>query len=589
MTSQSSPRLNQMTHWFFGPLKRVKHVLASVVIASLFINLCALTVSFYVMLVYDRVVPNDAKTTLVTLTVIAVSLAVFEFTLKLLRGKFIDASGEFIDKEVGQRVFDKISRNYSLFTQKSAGSVAAAVREFEQVKDFISSASFILLVDLPFLLLFIGVLWALGGMVALVPMGVGLVLLAVSFWSFPLSKRFSHQSTAQVQSKQGLLVELVAGMETARSLPGLGHLRERWVDSVAAQAESNSRIKLVTLICNSLAQSAQTISQIGIVLVGVYQISEGAMTMGALVACVLLSGRVMNPLGQLVGLVTRLGLSLSSYKALDQIMQIEDLIEGSEGYVRNRRLEPRIELREVSFAYENANKPVFESISYAFDAQSKTAILGPFGGGKTTLFRIMGRLLTPSSGRVTVGGVDVANLHPEDLYRQVGLLTQHPVLFSGTLVENIRLGNPDATDEELVAAASMAGVDQFAWKLPEGLNTRLAERGGQLSGGERQCVCLARLILLDPPIVLLDEPTASIDSNSQKALLASLKNWLAPKTVILVTHSTTALELVDTVLTLDQGKLKIAAQRSLNGKDDKKSEARGAATQSSLEQSSETP
>ena len=566
---------NLSSHWFWHPVRTQVTKYGRVLVASVFINIFALLSSFYVMVVYDRVVPNDAFTTLWTLSSGMAIIIVTDFALKMLRGTFADLAGEHIDKSVGARVFQHLARNYNLATQRQSGAISATVREFETIKETLSSATFTFLVDVPFVVLFLAVLWWVASYVAVVPATVSLIILLAGFLTHKMTKNATSQGVQNVQNKQGLLVELVSGMETAKTLPGLDMLESRWEKSVERQAKQSSKLKHISLICVTVAQSGQTINQIGIVVLGVMLISQGALTMGQLVACVILGGRAIAPMAQVASLISRLSMSAAAYRALDGLMSVEDSEHASSQFVRlpPASLKGEIELKAVEFAYNEGAKRVLNEASHTFGAGSKTAIVGSIGAGKSSIVRLICGLVQPSQGQVLFDGHDITHLNPQDLRESIGVMFQVPVIFSGTLVDNIRLGKPDASDEEIVAAAGIAGVLNFADSLQDGLNTYLFERGAQLSGGQRQAICLARLVLANPQVVVLDEPTSALDPHSERELIQRLKEWAKDKTVIVITHKSSALELVDKVMVLDQGKLFNSASRKNTNRSEVRNEA----------------
>ena len=543
------------SHWFWGAVKSQKSQYVQVIIASIFINIFALVSAFYVMTVYDRVIPNDARESLLALTLGVLIIIFFDFVMKSLRGSFTDKAGSAIDKTVGERLFDHLARNYNLVSQRQVGAVSSTVREFEQLKEFISSASFTAFVDFPFILLFVFVLWNLGGPVAAVPALVVLGVIAVSLGVQPLIRKVAQQGMIENQSKQGVLVELLTGMETAKTLPGLGVLRDRWLGSVERQSTQTTRSKGFSLLATNAAQTGQQLCQVGVVAYGVLLIAEGSLTMGSLIACVILGGRTLAPLAQITGLINRYSQAKSAYQALDQMFQVEDREEQAQNFIRRTDCNGSLEFRSTSLAYPKSGRPALDSVDLAIAPGQKMGVVGPIGSGKTSLLRIASGLIEPTSGQVLVGGIDVSHWHPDDLRQQVGIITQTPTLFTGTVAENIRLGNPGASDEEVIAAAEMAGVGDFVNQLENGLDTHLFERGAQLSGGQRQAICIARAVVGDPKILIMDEPTSSLDNASEQRLVERLAPWVKERTLVVITHRAPMLALVSDIAVIEAGKI----------------------------------
>jgi len=549
-------------HWFWSAVKSQRSQYMQVIIASIFINIFALVSAFYVMTVYDRVIPNDARESLLALTLGVLIIIFFDFVMKSLRGRFTDKAGAAIDKTVGERLFDHLARNYQLVTQRQVGAVSSTVREFEQLKEFISSASFTAFVDFPFILLFVFVLWNLGGPVAAVPALIVLGVIAVSLIVQPLIRRVAKQGMIENQSKQGVLVELLTGMETAKTLPGLGLLRDRWLGSVERQSDQSTRSKGFSLLATNAAQTGQQLCQVGIVAYGVLLIAEGSLTMGSLIACVILGGRTLAPLAQITGLISRYSQAKSAYQALDQMFQLEDREEQAKDFIRRSDCNGELEFRGTTLAYPKAGRPALDGVDLKIAAGQKIGVVGPIGSGKTSLLRLASGLIVPSAGQVLVGGIDVTHWHPDDLRQQLGIISQTPTLFTGTIAENIRLGKPNASDDEVVAAAEMAGVGDFVNQLENGLDTHLFERGAQLSGGQRQAICIARAVVGDPKILIMDEPTSSLDNASEQRLVQRLAPWVANRTLVVITHRAPLLALVSDIAVIEAGKITSVTPKS---------------------------
>lgn len=552
----------QEGHWFWGAVKSQRGQYTQVIVASIFINIFALVSAFYVMTIYDRVIPNDARESLLALTLGVLIIIFFDFVMKSLRGSFTDKAGSAIDKTVGERLFDHLARNYQLVTQRQVGAVSSTVREFEQLKEFISSASFTAFVDFPFILLFVFVLWNLGGPIAIVPAIIVVAVILVSLMVQPLIRKVAQQGMLENQSKQGVLVELLTGMETAKTLPGLGMLRDRWLGSVERQSTQTTRSKGFSLLATNAAQTGQQLCQVGVVAYGVLLIAEGSLTMGSLIACVILGGRTLAPLAQITGLINRYSQAKSAYQALDQMFQVEDREEQASEFIRRSDCNGELEFRATTLAYPKAGRPALDGVDLKVAPGQKIGVVGPIGSGKTSLLRLASGLIVPTAGQVLVGGIDVTHWHPDDLRQQVGIISQTPTLFTGTVAENIRLGKPDATDDEVVAAAEMAGVGDFVNQLENGLDTHLFERGAQLSGGQRQAICIARAVVGNPKILIMDEPTSSLDNASEQRLVQRLAPWVKDRTLVVITHRAPMLALVGDIAVIEAGKITSVTPKS---------------------------
>jgi len=541
-------------HWFFGPILKNKKLYIQVMAASAFINVFALFSAFYIMVVYDRVIPNNAIESLMALTVGILVIVVFDFSMKVLRGLYTDKASAMVDIDVSENLFERISRNEQLINQPT-GVVSAVVKEFDLLKDFIASASFVAFVDLPFIFLFIFVLYTIGGPVAAVPAVIVVLVIIAGLIIQPVIRKLSFNAAQDGQSKQSVIVEVLAGMETLKTLKGINILRDRWVDSVDRQGITSAKSKFWSQLTTNFSQSGQQLSQVGIVVYGVFLIAEGSLTMGSLIACVILSGRTLAPLGQVSNLLGRFNQAVTAYVNFGRLMQqpVREINRSSQ--VRVDKIEGQITITNVSLTYPEQKEAVINKVNLNVAAGEKIAIVGKIASGKTSLLRLITGLYDPSEGSVKIDKSDITHMHPDDIRNHIGVVMQIPMLFSGTLKENLLMGNPNATDKEMVAAAKIANVDAIASSLSDGYETLIAEGGKQLSGGQRQAICIARAFVGDPKIIIMDEPSSAMDSGSEQQLLEILKEKLVNKTLILITHRGTLLSLVSRVVVIDNGRI----------------------------------
>ena len=542
-------------HWFFGAILRNKRLYAQVILASVVINVFALVSAFYIMTVYDKVIPNEAMESLVALTIGIVIVMAFDFILKIMRGLFTDHAGAQIDREVSNLLFERLAKNDNVAGQKATGAMAAIVKEFDSVKDFLGSASFVVFADLPFVFLFLFVLFSIGGPIAAVPAVIVIATMALALMVQPIIKRLTANAAKDGQSKQAVLVEMLNSLETLKTLPGIGLLQTRWVDSVERQGKVSLKSRFWSQLTSNFCQLGQQMSQVGIVVYGVVLITAGDLTMGSLIACVILSGRTLAPMAQLTGLLGRLNQTLTSYQNLNELMQEPVRENKRQEQIRRPELNGDIEFENACFRYPGQKQDTLTNINLSIRAGEKVAIVGRIGSGKTSLLRLLTGIYQPTQGSVKIDQTEVNHLHPDDLRKGLGVVMQKPMLFSGTVKENILLGNPNATDEQIVKAAEQSGSAGFIGKLPDGYETILTERGQQLSGGQQQALSVARALVSDPSLIVMDEPTSAMDNATEQELVARLKTNLADKTVILITHRGNLLSLVDRVVVVDSGRV----------------------------------
>ena len=541
-------------HWFWGPVIKNKKLYIQVMAASAFINVFALFSAFYIMVVYDRVIPNNAIDSLIALTVGILVIVSFDFIMKVLRGLYTDKASAMVDIEVSDNLFDRISRNEQLINQPS-GAISAVVKEFDSLKDFIASASFVAFVDLPFIVLFLFVLYGIGGPVAAVPAVIVIVVIIAGLLIQPVIRKLSFNAAQDGQSKQSVIVEVLSGMETLKTLKGINLLRDRWIDSVDRQGITSAKSKFWSQLTSNFSQSGQQLSQVGIVVYGVFLIADGTLTMGSLIACVILSGRTLAPLGQVSNLLGRFNQAVTAYDNFGQLMQQPVKELGRAHQVRVDQVEGAITIVNASLTYPEQKEATVKQLNLKLFAGEKIAIVGKIGSGKTSILRLIAGLYDPSEGSVKIDNHDLSHMHPDDVRKHIGVVMQTPMLFSGTLKENLLMGNPDATDEQMIAAAKIANVDEIASNLPDGYETMLTEGGKGLSGGQRQAICIARAFVGDPQIIIMDEPSSAMDSGSEQQLLKDLQTRLKDKTLILITHRGTLLSLVDRVVVFDSGRI----------------------------------
>ncbi len=542
-------------HWFFGPVLGCKAIYLQVMWASVLINVFALASSVYIMTVYDRVVPNNAIESLWALTAMIACVIIFDLVMKILRGIFVDRAGARVDQRVSAVLFERIARHDAELTKTATGSLAGTVRNFDILKDAIGSASFTVLVDLPFIFLFIYVLYLIGGPLALVPAIIVPTVIIFALCLQPIIKRMTELSQSQGKSKQAVIVEMIAALETVKTVRGISMLRNRWLNSVLHQAKSNMKTKVTSQLATQFTQFGQQVSQVVMVVYGVFLIADGSLTMGQLIACVILSGRVMAPLAQLTGLLGRMNSALSAYRALDEILGGVSEEEARTDQVERPSMEGSVEFRNVTFTYEGQPEPTLTDINFRIEPGERLAIVGRIGSGKTTLLRLLCGLNPPDRGAVLIDTADIRQIRPDDVRRNIGVVMQNPVLFSGSIRDNIMMGNPDASDADLLEAAKQSGVEAFVAMLPGGFDFPLSERGRELSVGMRQSVAIARALIGKPNILLMDEPTAPLDAQAEAAMVASLDTATRGLTTIFITHRGAMLQLADKVLAVENGRI----------------------------------
>ncbi len=548
-------------HWLFGPLRDNAKIYGQTILAATIVNMLGLVSSFFIMTVYDRVLPNHAVESLIALTIGVIIAHLFDFALKSLRGYFIDVAGQRLDATVGAAVFDNLMAMKLEARRGATGAVAGLVKEFENLRDFFSSATLVAIVDLPFIFLFIAVIAMVGGPIALVPLIGVLATIAAGVIIQPLIMQRTKQAMAEGHQKHAVLIETIAGLETVKSVDAGNLMRARWRSGVMRQAKISTIGRFLNQFAVNVAGFAQQFSQVGVVVIGVFLVGANEITMGALIASVILTGRAMGPLGQVASLLSRMNGAFASYKALNELMTAQSEVDPGRDYLVRPELQGKIEFREVSFTYGDGASRVLDEVSFTIEPGERVAILGKNGSGKSTIVRQITGLYQPTEGSVLVDDTDIRQIKPSDLRANIGVVLQDVCLFSGSIKENIALGLEGVSDDDILEAAKIAGVHEFVGASSGGYDQRLAERGEGLSGGQRQAIALARALAPKPSMLLLDEPSSALDSNAEAALIARLHKATQGRTLLIVTHRMSMVRLVDRIIVLDQGRVIVDGAR----------------------------
>lgn len=549
-------RVEDPRGWFWATLFKSWPVYAEVVLAALLINMFVIASPLFVMNVYDRVVPNFAEETLWVLAIGVVMVFSFDFLLKLLRSYLVDVAGKTADTRIAARLFQQMLGMKMPYRPQSAGALANSMREFENLREFFTSSTLTTVIDLPFIFLFLGIVYIVGNIyIVLVPASVVVMVVIVGLIMQIPMRRVTQETHREAQQKHAILVEAISGIETIKLTGAEGRMQRAWeifVNKTARSAMLATRWSQVAMLFSGTAMQMVTV---GVVVVGVYQIQAGEMTVGALVACTILSGRALAPLSQIAGIATRFHQARQSLEALDQMMKTPVERPKGRNFVSRPNFAGNIEFKNVSFTYPGAQTEALTDVSFSIEAGEKVGIIGRIGSGKSTLERLIMGLYDPTEGAVMIDGTDTRQLDPADLRRNVGVVAQDVYLFFGSVKDNIALGAQGVDDASILRASRISGVEEFASKHPLGLDMPVGERGANLSGGQRQAVSVARALLLQPPILMLDEPTSSMDNTTESRFKARLNTILGNKTLLMVTHRSSLLNLVDRLIVMDGGRV----------------------------------
>ena len=548
-------KINRPRAWFWGTLSQFWPIYSQVALAALLVNLFAIASPLFTMNVYDRVVPNNATETLWVLAVGILIIFGFDFLLRMLRVYFVDVAGKNADIILASRVFEKVMGIKMAARPESAGSFANQLREFETLREFFSSATLVVLVDIPFIFVFIVIIYMIGGPMAFIPMfSVPLILISSFVAQIPL-RSWVRKTFREGAQKHALLVEAIHGIETIKTFGAEGKMQRDWETFVNQAAGSSNQTRLISSGAQNFAAFVQNMSYISTIILGVYLISAGDMTMGALIACSILNARALAPLSQVVGILVKLNQSITALHALNKIINMPEERPPGVTFLHRPRLEGNIEFQNVDFSYPQQEVKALSQLSLKINAGEKVGIIGRIGSGKSTIEKLMLNLYEPQSGSILIDETDIRQLDPADLRANIGYVPQDIYHFYGSVKDNIVLGNDDVDDASLIQAAQVSGVMDFVTRHPKGFDLQVGEGGTSLSGGQRQSIAIARALLRDPPIYILDEPSAMMDHNSEAKLMMRLKEVIAGKTLILITHRASLLALVDRLLVIDNGRI----------------------------------
>lgn len=542
-------------HWFWSVFTTLRTYYLDSTLAAVMINLLALATSMFSMNVYDRVIPNAAFHSLWVLA-IGVSLAgLLELALRTLRGYLVDVAGKKADLLLSARLFRHILNLRAQDRPGSSGQFAGQLRDFESVRDFVSSTTLVAFSDVPFIFLFLLVIGLLGGPLVWVPI-VGALLVLVAGWlsQWPIRESIERYQYESAQ-KLGFMVESLERLEQIRAMGAEPRLQGRWERLSATTARSAMGSRLASAITLNFTQFVQQSCNTAMIVWGVYLILEGRMSVGALIGCTILAGRALGPLGQVAGLLTRYQHAVGAFKTMDRIMKLEGQYNPDRTYLGISRAQGGLTVQQLQFAYPHTQRQVLQIGNLTVAPGEHVAVMGPVGSGKSTLLKVMAWLYPSDAGQVLLDGLDMAQISPADLRAQIAWVGQDPVLFRASLRDNLLMAAPHVSDERLQHVLRLTGMVIWVAAHPMGLDMPLGENGTSLSGGQRQMVALARALMSDAQVIFLDEPTSAFDAAGEQRLLEALQPELQGKTVVLATHRPGPLSLVSRIVLLDNGQM----------------------------------
>lgn len=542
-------------HWFWQVVADYKYLYRDILLSALLINIFALAAPLFTMNIYDRVVPNQATDTLWVLSIGMLIAICADLVLRLIRAWFIELAASRMDVSLSATIMERVLGMKMSHRPQSVGSFAAGLQSFESIRQFVSSATLLALVDLPFVLIFALVIllisWPL-----IFPILLGVLLMVI--YTAAVQKKMHQLSDASMQAsaqRNAILIESLSSIETLKTLVAESRMQSVWEKSALVASRIGVKMRLLS---NSVSTGTLWLQQFILIMVmiaGVYLIINGHLTQGGLIACYMLASRIMAPVSQTAGLMMQYHSAATALTALNQIMEKPVERPDDQQWISRPHLQGAIEFKNVHFRYADEDRDVLRGINFSIQPGEHVAILGRNGSGKTTLEKLIAGLYQPQSGTILVDGIDIRQIDPAELRRNIGYVAQEVDLFFGSLRDNIAMGMPQASDEKILEAVKLSGLTDFVNQHPLGLAMPVGEHGKLLSGGQRQSVTLARALLIDPPVLLMDEPTGSMDHTSEEECKRRIQEFAKGKTMVVITHRTSLLELVNRIIVVDAGKI----------------------------------
>lgn len=561
-TDENSRTLHlQQKHWFWSTLKLSLPIYKDVLYASLLINLFVLASPLFTMNVYDRVVPNNAIETLWVFALGVTIVYTLDTFLKFTRTYLLETAAKKSDIIMSSIIFEKILDLKMEHHPSSVGSFSSNLKDFDSIRNFLTNATMAAVIDLPFAIIFLSVIAYIGGSIVLFPIATMIFILGYAFFiKKPLRESIesSHEASAK---KSAILIETLSNIETLKSLGTLGQVQYKWEESTGEIATKGLKSRMISASIPTITQLLIQLNTVMIIVYGVYLIKDFELTMGGLIAIVILTGKTLAPMGQVAALMTNYEDTKTSYETINEIISKSSERPKGKQFVECPDFSGHIEFVDVTFSYPGNEVPALKNVSFVINPGEHVAIIGRIGSGKSTIQKLILGLFEPDSGQILIDGIDIKQIDPADLRKHIGYVAQDIMLFRGTVKENIIYRASHASDGAMIRAAQISGTSEFVKKHPRGYEMPIGERGQGLSGGQRQSIGIARAFLLDAPIMLMDEPSASMDQITEARLLKNLHDNLQGKTALFVTQKMTLLSIVERVIVINDGKIFIDAPK----------------------------
>jgi len=562
---------NKNKHWFWDTINTIKYIYKDVLLASLVINLFMIATPIFTMNVYDRVIPTAAFDTLWIFALGVTVVYMIDLGLKHIRSYLLETAGKKADIIMSSIIFEKVLDLKISAIPKPTGSFAEVLKGFESIRSFMTSTTIAMVIDLPFVIIFLFTIYFVAGAlvwVVIINMAV-LILYSISVKS--KIQEAVKETSAASSLKNGVLIETISNLETIKSLNALSLFQYKWEEATGEIATKGIKTKSLSAAIGTFSAFITQMNTVLLIIFGAYMVDAQTLTTGALVATVIMSGRALGPMGQVAGMISYYQQIISAYEMINNVMEMESEHPSDKQFVRRPAFKGEIEFKNVSFTYPGVEQKQLMNINFKINQGEKVAILGKVGSGKSTIQKLLLGFYYQDEGSVLIDGIDVQQIDPVEIRANISYMAQENVLFAGTARSNIMIKNTKASDEDLLKAAQISCATDFINKHPKGFELPIVEKGENLSGGQAQAVCLARTVVDDSALFILDEPTKSFDSGTSQRILRNLKEFLAEKTLIMITHTPSDLVLVDRIIVMDSGKIvmdgkKADVMQKLSGK-----------------------
>jgi len=551
----------QQKHWFWSTLKLSAGMYKDVLYASLLINLFVLASPLFTMNVYDRVVPNNAIETLWVFAIGVTIVYIIDAFAKFTRTYLLESAAKKSDIIMSSIIFEKVLSLKMANHPASVGSFSSNLKDFDNIRGFLTNATMAVMIDLPFSIIFLAVVAYIGGSIVLFPLLTMILIIGYAFFiKKPL--RASIESTHEASAKKSsILIETLNNIETLKTLGALNQIQWKWEESTGEIATKSLKSRLLSASIPTITQLLIQLNTVMIIVYGVYMIQDFELSMGGLIAIVILTGKTLAPMGQVASLMTNYEDTKTSYETLNDIISQPSERPDGKKFVERPEFSGLIEFVDVTFTYPGSDVPALKNASFTIKPGEHVAIIGRIGSGKSTIQKLILGLYEPDSGQILIDGIDINQIDPADLRKHISYVSQDVMLFRGTVKDNITFRATHASDGSMIRAAQISGASEFIKKHPKGYEMPIGERGQGLSGGQRQSIGIARAFLLHTPIMLMDEPSNAMDQVTESRLLNNLDTSLKGITSILVTQKMTLLKIVDRVIVVDDGKIIIDAPK----------------------------